>query len=545
MKTTLKLIASAVSLCVTAPAAYAISSDQAAANLKGALEFDHFAQKNYAAALRAERVTNVDMMNVIHQYQAGSPEAAAAARTHLDALNLISQRRNEVKFAQTQLQAARNAFKDGSIAPTAIPVAPMPQPLKAPPLPVQAVPPKPVVYNVPQPIVAPPKLAYNVPVKPQMLTTTNTPQPIVAPPTPIYNVPVKPQTLTTTSTPQPIVAPPAPTYNVPVKPQTLTTISTTQPIVAPPTPTYNVPPKPQTLTTNASQPIVAPPTPTTPLAPAYEIKTIQPILSLQPAAGDIPSPQPLPTTTVQVVNQQTMPTTLVKGMPDNTVINAQKADTGSVTLVDSQTTPLTVTSAGADAQPSAPAKKTASTSQTADNSYTVRIVSEVNSYYVDQTNRNQIDTNGQRIASNSQRIETNGQNIDNNSQRISGNSLRIDNNSQRISGNSQRIDNNSQRIDSNSQRITRNSQSIERNAKEIDDTREDLKRGLNNAAAMSSLHYHSDNSWALSTGTANGDGAALAAGLQKGVTPHVAVNMQASSSFDNGWMAGAGISGDF
>ncbi len=351
-------------------------------------------------------------------------------------------------------------------------------------------------------------------------------------------MPPKPQTLTTNNTQQPIVAPPTPTYNVPVKPQTLLTTNASQPIVAPPTPTYNVPVKPQTLANNTPQPIVAPPTPTTPLAPAYEIKTIQPILSLQPAAGDIPSPQPLPTTTVQVVNQQTMPTMLVKGMPDNTVINAQKADTGSVTLVDSQTTPLTVTSAGADAQPSAPAKKTPSTSQTADNSYTVRIVSEVNSYYVDQTNRSQIETNGQRIASNSQRIETNGQNIDNNSQRISGNSLRIDNNSQRISGNSQRID-------SNSQRISRNSQSIERNAKEIDDTREDLKRGLNNAAAMSSLHYHSDNSWALSTGTANGDGAALAAGLQKSVTPHVAVNMQASSSFDNGWMAGAGISGDF
>ncbi len=385
---------------------------------------------------------------------------------------------------------------------------------------------------------APPTPTYNVPPKPQTLTTNNTPQPIVAPPTPTYNVPPKPQTLTTNNTQQPIVAPPTPTYNVPVKPQTLLTTNASQPIVAPPTPTYNVPVKPQTLANNTPQPIVAPPTPTTPLAPAYEIKTIQPILSLQPAAGDIPSPQPLPTTTVQVVNQQTMPTTLVKGMPDNTVINAQKADTGSVTLVDSQTTPLTVTSAGADAQPSAPAKKTPSTSQTADNSYTVRIVSEVNSYYVDQTNRSQIETNGQRIASNSQRIETNGQNIDNNSQRISGNSLRIDNNSQRISGNSQRID-------SNSQRISRNSQSIERNAKEIDDTREDLKRGLNNAAAMSSLHYHSDNSWALSTGTANGDGAALAAGLQKSVTPHVAVNMQASSSFDNGWMAGAGISGDF
>ncbi len=290
------------------------------------------------------------------------------------------------------------------------------------------------------------------------------------------------------------------------------------------------------------------------LTPAYEIKTIQPILSVEPAAGDIPSPQPLPTSTVQVVNLQTPPTTLVKGIPDNTVINPQTVDTHTVTLVNTQTASPIVTSGVTDPQPSTPvpAKKTTSSRQTAGNSYTVNVVSEVNSYYVDQTNRSQINTNGQRIASNSQRIETNGQRIDNNSQRISGNGQRIDNNSQRISGNSLRIDNNSQRIsgnsqriDSNSQRITRNSQSIERNAKEIDDTREDLKRGLNNAAAMSSLHYHSDNSWALSTGTANGDGAALAAGLQKGITPHVAVNMQASSSFDNGWMAGAGISGDF
>ncbi|ENF7815286.1 hypothetical protein ABR157_001008, partial [Enterobacter soli] len=101
------------------------------------------------------------------------------------------------------------------------------------------------------------------------------------------------------------------------------------------------------------------------------------------------------------------------------------------------------------------------------------------------------------------------------------------------------------KVSNNSDAISQNSQKIDRNAKDIEDTRDDLKRGLNNAAAMSSLHYHSDNAWALSTGTANGDGAALAGGLQKGLTSHVAVNMQASTSFDSGWMAGAGISGDF
>jgi hypothetical protein len=101
------------------------------------------------------------------------------------------------------------------------------------------------------------------------------------------------------------------------------------------------------------------------------------------------------------------------------------------------------------------------------------------------------------------------------------------------------------KVSNNSDAISQNSEKIDHNAKDIEDTRDDLKRGLNNAAAMSSLHYHSDNAWALSTGTANGDGAALAGGLQKGLTSHVAVNMQASTSFDSGWMAGAGISGDF
>lgn len=214
-------------------------------------------------------------------------------------------------------------------------------------------------------------------------------------------------------------------------------------------------------------------------------------------------------TTAQIVVTKTQPTTLTPGLPKNAVINPQTPYKSSVTIID----PTTKSTSGivmiskadnaAKQTTAAVAPKGTATSQTAGSTYNVVAINQVNSYYVSQANNRQ------------------------------------------VADNSQRIDNNSQRIQSNSQRIDGNSKAIDRNAKEIDDTREELKRGLNNAAAMSSLHYHSDNSWALSTGTANGDGAALAGGLQKGLTSHVAVNMQASTSFDSGWMAGAGISGDF
>lgn len=214
-------------------------------------------------------------------------------------------------------------------------------------------------------------------------------------------------------------------------------------------------------------------------------------------------------TTAQIVVTKTQPTTLTPGLPKNAVINPQTPYKSSVTIID----PTTKSTSGivmiskadnaAKQTTAAVAPKGTATSQTAGSTYNVVAINQVNSYYVSQANNRQ------------------------------------------VADNSQRIDNNSQRFQSNSQRIDGNSKAIDRNAKEIDDTREELKRGLNNAAAMSSLHYHSDNSWALSTGTANGDGAALAGGLQKGLTSHVAVNMQASTSFDSGWMAGAGISGDF
>ena len=213
--------------------------------------------------------------------------------------------------------------------------------------------------------------------------------------------------------------------------------------------------------------------------------------------------------TTQIVVTKTQPTTLSPGLPKNAVINPQTPYKSSVTIIDPTTQPTSgivmISKADNTAKQTATAvaPKSTTTSQTAGSTYNVVAINQVNSYYVSQANNRQ------------------------------------------VADNSQRIDNNSQRIQSNSQRIDGNSKAIDRNAKEIDDTRDELKRGLNNAAAMSSLHYHSDNSWGLSTGTANGDGAALAGGLQKGLTSHVAVNMQASTSFDSGWMAGAGISGDF
>ena len=298
MRTTVKMLASGMAMCFVAPAAFAISTEQAATNLQGAAQFSHLARKTYSTALQTERVTGQAMYAAFSQHGVYSPEATAAVQAHSDAIDRIKAARLEDKFGRTQLDAARLALK------TATPDA----------------------------------------------VTTKTP------------------ILTTTA-----------------------------------------------------------------------------------------------------------------GLPKGTLINPQTPRTSSVTYIDH--TAKTTTST----EPAAKAKGSAGT---------VTEINQVNNYYVAQSNNRQVADNSQRIENNSQRIES-------------------------------------------------NSKAIDRNAREIDDTRDELKRGLNNAAAMSSLHYHSDNAWALSTGTANGDGAALAAGIQKGVTSHVAVNMQASSSFDSGWMAGAGISGDF
>lgn len=384
MKTTVKMLVSGMAMCLVAPAAFAISTEQAATNLQGAAQFSHLARKSYSTALQNERVTGQAMYAAFSQYGVYSPEATAAVQAHSDAIDRIKAARLEDKFGRTQLDAARLALKTATpdavptshAVPQAVPQATpqaIPQPIKAPVLKIQAVPqvaPQAIPQAIPQPKNAP------------VLTVESVSQ----------------------KTPQPVL----PAQKTPPLPHTGTSTSTT--LIA----------KTPVLTTTA-------------------------------------------------------------GLPKGTLINPQTPRTSSVTYIDNTTKTTTTT------EPSAKANGSAGT---------VTEINQVNNYYVAQSNNRQVADNSQRIENNRQRIES-------------------------------------------------NSKAIDRNAREIDDTRDELKRGLNNAAAMSSLHYHSDNAWALSTGTANGDGAALAAGIQKGVTRHVAVNMQASSSFDSGWMAGAGISGDF
>lgn len=114
-----------------------------------------------------------------------------------------------------------------------------------------------------------------------------------------------------------------------------------------------------------------------------------------------------------------------------------------------------------------------------------------------------------------------------------------------VQAQSQVISHNSTRIDQNSAQIDQNTTQINKNKHDIEDTRDDMKRGLNNAAAMTGLHYHSNDAYAISAGTANGDGAALAGGLSHSLTTHTAATAQASTSMDGGWMASVGFSGDF
>ncbi|EPA0077488.1 hypothetical protein ACQYI1_003391, partial [Enterobacter mori] len=319
---------------------------------------------------------------------------------------------------------------------------------------------------------------------PQKLVSTAIPQPMKAP---VAIPQATPQKLVSTAVPQPMKAPVAVPQAIPQK---LVSTAIPQPVKAPVAIPQATPQK--LVSTAIPQPMNTP----------------GPISQNVPNKKNVLTAAPTNMTT-QIVVTKTQPTTLSPGLPKNAVINPQTPYKSSVTIIDPTTQPTSgivmISKADNTAKQTATAvaPKSTTTSQIAGSTYNVVAINQVNSYYVSQANNRQ------------------------------------------VADNSQRIDNNSQRIQSNSQRIDGNSKAIDRNAKEIDDTRDELKRGLNNAAAMSSLHYHSDNSWALSTGTANGDGAALAGGLQKGLTSHVAVNMQASTSFDSGWMAGAGISGDF
>jgi hypothetical protein len=506
MKTTVKFLASAVALCIV-PAANAITLEQAEANLKMASVASRFAEKTYRSALSNEHTTDVAMNNAMDTYGVLSKEAAAAATAHSDAIDQIQKARQAAKDSRATLAAARLAFKN--LTPTPVPASQtVPQkispPMKTPVAIPQATPQKLVSTAIPQPVIAPVAIPQAIP---QKLVSTAIPQPMKAP---VAIPQAIPQKLVSTAIPQPMKAPVA----VPqATPQKLVSTAIPQPMKAPVAIPQAIPQ--QLVSTPIPQPVKAP-VAIPQATPQKLVSTAipQPMNTPGPISQNVPNKKNVLTAaptnmTTQIVVTKTQPTTLSPGLPKNAVINPQTPYKSSVTIIDPTTQPTSgivmISKADNTAKQTATAvaPKSTTTSQTAGSTYNVVAINQVNSYYVSQAN------------------------------------------SRQVADNSQRIDNNSQRIQSNSQRIDGNSKAIDRNAKEIDDTRDELKRGLNNAAAMSSLHYHSDNSWALSTGTANGDGAALAGGLQKGLTSHVAVNMQASTSFDSGWMAGAGISGDF
>ncbi|MEK9219180.1 hypothetical protein TYH27_06320 [Enterobacter mori] len=506
MKTTVKFLASAVALCIV-PAASAITLEQAEANLKMASVASRFAEKTYRSALSNEHTTDVAMNNAMDTYGVLSKEAAAAATAHSDAIDQIQKARQAAKDSRATLAAARLAFKN--LTPTPVPASLMvPQkispPMKTPVAIPQATPQKLVSTTIPQPMKTPVAVPQAIP---QKLVSTAIPQPVKAP---VAIPQATPQKLVSTAIPQPVKAPVA----IPqATPQKLVSTAIPQPMKTPVAIPQATPQK--LIPTAIPQPMKTPVA--IPQATPQKLASTaipQPMNTPGPISQNVPNKKNVLTAaptnmTTQIVVTKTQPTTLSPGLPKNAVINPQTPYKSSVTIIDPTTQPTSgivmISKADNTAKQTATAvaPKSTTTSQTAGSTYNVVAINQVNSYYVSQANNRQ------------------------------------------VADNSQRIDNNSQRIQSNSQRIDGNSKAIDRNAKEIDDTRDELKRGLNNAAAMSSLHYHSDNSWALSTGTANGDGAALAGGLQKGLTSHVAVNMQASTSFDSGWMAGAGISGDF
>ncbi|MGK3186041.1 hypothetical protein ACCW92_00365 [Enterobacter soli] len=440
MKTTVKLLASAVALCIV-PATYAITPEQALANLQGAQQFSHLANKSYSTAMYNEHLANLAKGNALVMHGPNSTEAIDASQAYDAALKRVAQTRQDARLGRLQVDAAQFALR--TAAPQKLLPQLTPQPMNVPTPITQFVPQKTPVLTTqltPQPMKVPTSITQFVPQKTPVLPNQLTPQPMKVPTQITQSVPLKTPVLSTQLTPQPMKVPTPIVQSVPQKTPVLPNQLTPQPMKVPTQITQSVPLKTPVLTTQLTPQPMKVPTPVTQTVP-----TVNPTLYRQDIAKKqaalIAPPVITPTT-----NRTVIPVTSLK--PSTKV-------------------PVTTTSG----------------------TNMVTTAQHVNTYYIDQATRS--------------------------------------------------------KVSNNSDAISQNSQKIDRNAKDIEDTRDDLKRGLNNAAAMSSLHYHSDNAWALSTGTANGDGAALAGGLQKGLTTHVAVNMQASTSFDSGWMAGAGISGDF
>ncbi|HDR2806025.1 TPA: hypothetical protein QCJ85_003898, partial [Enterobacter asburiae] len=207
MKTTVKLLASVVALCIV-PATYAMTPEQAAANLKGAQQFSHLADKSYSTAMYKEHIANIAMGNTILTYGQNSIEAQKAIQAHDAALKQVDQTRQDARVGRLQVDAANRALR--TLAPQKIPAQPTPKPMNVPTPIAQSVPQKTPVLPTqltPQPMKVPTPIAQSVPQKTPVLPTQLTPQPMKVP-TPIaQSVPQKIPVLPTQLTPQPMKVP--------------------------------------------------------------------------------------------------------------------------------------------------------------------------------------------------------------------------------------------------------------------------------------------------------------------------------------------------
>jgi hypothetical protein len=110
MKTTVKLLASAVALCIV-PATYAITPEQALANLQGAQQFSHLANKSYSTAMYNEHLANLAKGNALVMHGPNSTEAIDASQAYDAALKRVAQTRQDARLGRLQVDAAQFALR--------------------------------------------------------------------------------------------------------------------------------------------------------------------------------------------------------------------------------------------------------------------------------------------------------------------------------------------------------------------------------------------------------------------------------------------------
>ncbi|MEO3381226.1 hypothetical protein ABG794_09520, partial [Enterobacter soli] len=155
MKTTVKLLASAVALCIV-PATYAITPEQALANLQGAQQFSHLANKSYSTAMYNEHLANLAKGNALVMHGPNSTQAIDASQAYDAALKRVAQTRQDARLGRLQVDAAQFALR--TAAPQKLLPQLTPQPMNVPTPIVQSVPQKtPVLPNqlTPQPMKVP------------------------------------------------------------------------------------------------------------------------------------------------------------------------------------------------------------------------------------------------------------------------------------------------------------------------------------------------------------------------------------------------------